>query len=134
MSRLVTDATWATMTLYMEAGEEPFLGMVAVGEVIVNRMARRWFSDGTVTGTCLYPLQFSCWNGQSRQRPRAAVLDESDLVVQRCQRAWQMAVAGSQVTQGAVAYYNPALVTPPWAQEFVETVVIGNHRFGTLQA
>lgn len=49
----------ATTCIADEAGNQAHEGRVAIGVVILNRMARRFESDGTVAGTVLKRDQFS---------------------------------------------------------------------------
>jgi N-acetylmuramoyl-L-alanine amidase len=131
MVRLISDDTWAALTIWQEARGEPHEGRVAVAEVIRNRMARHYQSDGTVTGTVLRPYQFSGWNTTDPNRRLAAVLDDSDLVVLACREAWRSAVAGSTFAKGAVFYLNPETMAtlPPWVDLCHEVAIIGKHHF-----
>lgn len=47
MTPLVPDDTWAILTIIGEAAGEPYVGQLAVAEVIRNRMRQRYASDGT---------------------------------------------------------------------------------------
>lgn len=53
------DLTLAALNTYEEAGGEIDDGKAAVARVVKNRMARHFFSDGTVAGTVLAKDQFS---------------------------------------------------------------------------
>lgn len=133
--RLVTDDALAIITIMQEAAGEPYIGKVAVAEVIRNRMKAKYSSDGTVAGTVLRPYQFSGWNTEDRGRIRNIRADDTDPIVQECQRAWQEAWHGSDTVKGAVLYYNPdpRLVreTPDWAKPHSATLVaqVGHHVF-----
>jgi N-acetylmuramoyl-L-alanine amidase len=129
--RLISEEALAEITLKMEAEGEPYAGKLAVAWVIRNRMADNFFSDGTVSGTVLRAAQFSGWNTASPERIRCVRLDPSVSQADAdCVRAWaESGSGGEDPTQGAVQYYNPAIVTPSWASGFEETVVIGGHRF-----
>ena len=72
--RLVSDDAWAIMNIWIEARGEPYEGRVAVGRVMRNRMRLKFFSDGTVSNTVLYPYQFSGWNSSGHGRDGAAKL------------------------------------------------------------
>lgn len=129
--RLIPDHTWAILTLWQEARGETDEGRIAVAEVIRNRTMQRYSSQGTVASTVLWPWQFSGWNTRDPNRTGAAMLDDADPSVVACGRAWDVAAAGSNLTQGAVLYYNPAgiPVPPPWVAQSRRTVVIGRHHF-----
>lgn len=130
--RLVSDTIWAIMTIYGEARGESFDGKIAVANVIRNRMVRKYSSDGSVPGTVLRPLQFSCWNHNDPNRGKMATLDDGDLVVQQCRQAWN--TSGSvDLTEGSVLYLNKNIVhpLPTWATEAQEVVTIGAHSFYT---
>lgn len=126
---LIPDYVWATLTIWMEARGESYAGMVAVAEVIYRRTQRKYFSDGTVAGTVLRDRQFSGWNNSDPNRVKAAVLDSEDRVVKLCARAWQEAIAGSDMTKGALHYYNPAVCDPEWAKGMTVVARVGKHAF-----
>lgn len=127
--RLVSDDTWVVLTLYMEGRGEPYDGLVAIGEVIRNRTIRKFNSNGTIVNTLLRPYQFSGWNTGDPNRLVAALADDTDANVQKCQHAWAEAKGGSELAKGAVFYYNPAIVTTPpsWAKHRV--AIYGRHHF-----
>lgn len=132
--RLVEDYAWAVITIWQEAQAESYLGKVCVAEVIRNRTRMKHMSDGTVAGTVLWPMQFSGWNAHDdtpkfRERVEGAKLDTDDPVVQDCLRAWSEAMAGSNLVQGAMYYYNPRICSPKWAEKGKVIRVEGNHRF-----
>ena len=131
--RLITDDALAIATIMQEAESEPYEGKLAVAEVILRRTRRKYFSDGTVSGTVLAPIQFSGWNGKSTNRVRSVQIDMTDKIVLDCVRAWGEAQKGSNVSQGALLYYNPGAVTtkPEWDAPGRSTKVaeIGRHHF-----
>jgi len=137
--RLVSDSAWAAMTVWQEAQGESFAGKVAVAEVIRNRTKAKHMSDGTVPGTCLWPVQFSGWNAidqtpKYRERIECAKLDTNDWMVQDCLRAWSEAEAGSDTVKGAMYYYATWMKKPPpWAQGAEVLAEIGQHRFVKLK-
>ena len=132
MPRLVSEDALAVITIWQEARNEPFEGLVAVGEVIRNRMRLKYSSDGTVSGTVLRPLQFSGWNAKDPSRIKSLRIDDEDKVVQKCLAAWELSGTGTTHANGAVLYYAPAVVDMPfWAKPDVAVQVaeIGGHRF-----
>lgn len=133
MARLITEDDMALVAIFEEAEGEPYEGKVAVGEVILNRTKRKYSSDGTVTGTVLHRMQFSGMNADAANRIRSFSIDGDNDVVKDCIKAWAEAKAGSNLTKGAVMYYNPAICTPDWAADIVEVLAeIGNHKFVRL--
>ena len=129
--RLIPDATIGVLTVFMEAESESLDGKTAIAEVILRRTLRKYMSDGSIAGTCLKSFQFSCWNADSPSRIRAAKLDTETEVGQECLKAWDLAVAGSNLTHSAVHYLNPmgVLVMPDWAMPSRMVASIGRHRF-----
>lgn len=122
MARLILDWVWGVLTVWQEAQGESFEDKVMVAEVIQRRTARKYMSDGTVAGTVLWPMQFSGWNAhddtpQYKERVESAKLDDVDPVVRECVRAWEVAANGSNLTNGALLYYNPKISSPPWAKK-----------------
>jgi len=129
--RLVPDNIWAILTIKAEAGGEPFAGKVGVAEVIRNRAAHQYNSDGTIPGTVLKRWQFSCWNTDDQNRIRVAMSDSEEFVVKDCAKAWQKALNGSNTVHGAVLYFNPGILArdPEWVAACEQVAQIGNHRF-----
>jgi len=55
----MTDAELLALCVFEEAGREPDDGRAAVARVVLNRMKKRFGSDGTIRGTVLAHNQFS---------------------------------------------------------------------------
>lgn len=122
---------WAR-TVWGEAEGEPLVGQFAVAWVIRNRYKERPKYGETITGVCLRPRQFSCWNkGTPRRRQTVLETLNSDSL-KSCMYA-AFAVALDQVadpTGGANHFLNPQIVVPPaWYDPKKVTVRIGNHTF-----
>ncbi len=101
-----------------EARGEPYLGKVAVGAVVMNRVKSPLFPK-TIAGVVYEMWAFtSVYDGQINVPP-----DRESYV------AAQEAMAGRDPTYGALYFYNPARVTSPWIFSRPVTVVIGNHWF-----
>lgn len=101
-----------------EARGEPYEGQVAVGAVIMNRIAHPSFPN-TLSGVIYQPGAFSClYDGGIN----AAVADSS-------YQAAREAINGSDPTGGAVYYYNPAKTTNKWIWSRQVIATIGAHRF-----
>lgn len=135
-------------TLYGEArGEYALLNggmasLIAVGNVVMNRLSlESWFGQ-TVQEVCLKPLQFSCWNWDD---PNFALLKKGASrqlleipLFQRClfisHHLVQGAPAWPDLTQGATHYYSLKSYgggkrAPSWAFSLSPTFRIGNHIF-----
>jgi spore germination cell wall hydrolase CwlJ-like protein len=123
-----------------EAGNQPLHGMIAVAEVVRNRMERRYQSNGSVHDTIFRPKQFSWTNESTPWRANIFGLTQDDPRVQLAQRAWQIAFGGderSDIAKGAVLYHTVraprgAKRWPPiWAiaPTVIEVVRIGDHIF-----
>lgn len=130
---MTAEATIDTLarTILGEARGEPWLGKVAVAWVIRNRADHPGWWGSDIVSVCRHSGQFDCWRESDPNYPiiLAANLDQRDF--QACYAAACAVVSGAveDPAHGATHYYNPAVVTPPWASVFVETAVIEHHRF-----
>lgn len=101
-----------------EANGEPYTGMVAVAEVVINRTASGEF-PGSIEGVVYQPGQFSpVSNGMINNSP-------SDMAIQAANEA----LSGSNYTGGALYFYNPQTATDRWLDTLPVKTVIGNHHF-----
>jgi len=128
---IIADDSWAILTIFQEAEGESYSGKVAVAEVILRRTQQKYFSDGTVASTCLWPWQFSGWNANSPNRVRSAKIDDTIPVVQECLAAWAEALTGSNFSHDALHYLNPKGMEhlPTWASADKYAVTVGRHDF-----
>ncbi|MBO8127907.1 MAG: spore cortex-lytic enzyme [Peptococcaceae bacterium] len=103
-----------------EAANEPLVGKVAVGAVILNRIQSPRFPN-TLSGVIFQPLAFeSVMNGLIWRRspsPESA-------------RAAQLALAGWDPTHDALYFWNPAKSTSWWIWTRRIYTQIGRHVFG----
>jgi N-acetylmuramoyl-L-alanine amidase len=127
--RLISDDALGIITVFQEAEGEPYIGKVAVAEVILRRTRDKYMSDGTVAGTVLRRLQFSGMNADAPNRIRSFCANADDTTVHDCIRAWTEAKAGSNYAPACHHYYNPALCQPEWAIGAELIAEIGGHRF-----
>lgn len=101
-----------------ESRGEPYQGQVAVGAVIMNRIAHPSFPN-TLSGVIYQDGAFSClYDGGVN----AAVADSA-------YQAAREAINGSDPTGGAIYYYNPAKTTNKWIWSRQVVAVIGAHNF-----
>lgn len=101
-----------------EAKGEPYLGQVAVGAVILNRLNHPHFPK-TIPGVIFEPDAFTAVStGHVWFSP-----------VTSSYRAAQDALAGWDPSGGAVYYYNPAKATNWWVATRSYIIQIGRHIF-----
>ena len=101
-----------------EARGEPYIGQVAVGAVVLNRIDHPSFPN-SLSGVIYQSGAFSClYDGQFNQP-----------VSDSAYRAAREALAGSDPTGGAIYYFNPATATSSWIWSRPLLIVIGSHRF-----
>lgn len=101
-----------------ESRGEPYEGQVAVGAVIMNRIAHPSFPN-TLSGVIYQDGAFSClYDGGIN----ASVADSA-------YQAAREAINGSDPTGGAIYYYNPAKTTNKWIWSRQVVATIGAHRF-----
>lgn len=106
--------------IHGEARGEPYIGKVAVGAVILNRVKHPDFPN-TIAGVIYQPLAFTAVaDGQINLTP-----DEESI------RAARDALNGWDPSYGAIYYYNPAKATSKWIWSRPVHIVIGKHRFAT---
>ena len=101
-----------------EARGESYEGQVAVGAVILNRVAHPSFPD-TISGVVYQKGAFSCVNDSNWYQPVAA----------SAKRAAQDAMNGWDPSGGAIYYYNPAKTSNAWMRSRKVIKIIGNHYF-----
>ncbi|MGQ9778402.1 MAG: cell wall hydrolase [Bacillota bacterium] len=104
--------------IYGEARGEPYIGQVAVGAVVMNRVESPLFPN-TIPEVIFQPGAFDAvTDGQIYLTP-----DEEAI------RAAKAAIAGWDPIGGALYYYNPARTTNEWIWTRPVVMVIGNHYF-----
>lgn len=102
-----------------EARGEPYVGQVAVGAVILNRVEHPSFPN-SISGVIYQPGAFSAINdGQWAKTP----------VTDSARKAAQDALNGWDPTGGAIYYYNPAKTTSTWIYSRPVVTTIGAHVF-----
>ena len=101
-----------------EARGEPYVGQVAVGAVVMNRVEHPSFPND-IAGVIYQPGAFSCLQDGQWDEP----------VADSAYRAAREALAGADPTGGAIYYFNPQTATSEWIWSRPEILTIGNHRF-----
>lgn len=121
-------------TLQAEAGGEGELGLLAAGSVIMNRAAAGGFGDN-LEEVIMAPGQFSAWNLETGYAGGEGGLDMNKITPsETTYRVTDRLLSGEydDPTGGALNYYNPNVVEPPWGQRAGGNwKTIGNHIFGT---
>lgn len=101
-----------------EARGETYLGQVAVGAVVLNRMEHPSFPD-TLSGVVYQNGAFSClYDGQFYEP-----------IADSAYRAARDALNGLDPTGGAIYYYNPKTATNKWITSRPIITTIGRHVF-----
>ena len=101
-----------------EARGESYIGQVAVGAVVLNRVEHPSFPD-TVSGVVYQSGAFSClYDGQFHEP-----------VAESAYSAARDAINGLDPSGGAIYYYNPKTATSQWIFSRPVITTIGNHRF-----
>ena len=104
--------------IYGEARGEPYIGQVAVGAVIMNRVKSSSFPN-TIAGVIYQKGAFDAvTDGQINMSPDSTA-----------KKAAQDAINGWDPSYGAIYYFNPATATNKWIWSRTLTVTIGKHRF-----
>ena len=101
-----------------EARGEPYVGQVAVGAVVLNRVEHPSFPN-TVSAVIYQPGAFSCLDDGQFDQP----------IAESAWRAAQEAIDGSDPSSGAIYYFNPVTATSKWIWSRPLIVQIGKHRF-----
>jgi N-acetylmuramoyl-L-alanine amidase len=114
---------WLARIIEAEAEDEPYLGKVAVGSVIINRLQDDWFPD-TIESVIFQKnkkvYQFSpVGNGRFyRVKPS-----------KDSYKAATDALNGVDPTDGALYFFNPKLTSDKWIRTRTVAKNIGQHRF-----
>lgn len=117
-----TDLFWLSRIIYAEAGTEPLDGKLAVGSVVMNRVASESYPD-TIYGVIFdrkFGVQFTpAATGSVYKSPdRESVL------------AAKMCLGGYSVSDDILFFLNEAIATGTWMQDNRDFVMtIGNHDF-----
>ena len=123
----------AARTAWGEARDQGELGMQAVINVIMKRVALGWGGKKTVESVCLAPKQFSCWLPGDPNLPKLQSVDDTDpqfaLALDLADKAINSYLP--DITNGADSYYSRKIMAAPpyWARGLVPCATIKNHLF-----
>ena len=113
-----SDVNLIARAIYGEARGESYVGQVAVGAVIMNRVKSSKFPN-TIAGVVYQKGAFDAVSdGQINLNPDNTA-----------KKAAQDALNGWDPTYGAIYYFNPNTATNAWIWSRPMTVTIGKHRF-----
>ena len=113
-----SDEELLARVIYGEARGEQYIGQVAVGAVILNRVASPLFPN-TVSGVVYQAGAFDAVaDGQVNLTPNNTA-----------KRAARDALNGWDPTGGCLYYYNPKTATSKWMLSKTVYLSIGNHSF-----
>lgn len=112
------DAALLARLISAEARGEPYIGQVAVGAVVLNRVEHPSFPN-TISGVIYQTDAFTCVTDGQFDQP----------VSESAYRAAEEAMAGSDPSGGAIYYFNPNTATSAWIWSRPLITVIGDHRF-----
>ena len=101
-----------------EARGEPYVGQVAVGAVVLNRVEHPSFPN-SISSVIYQPGAFSCLDDGQFDQP----------VADSAYKAAQDALGGWDPSGGAIYYFNPATATSAWIWSRPLLTTIGKHRF-----
>ena len=101
-----------------EARGEPYMGQVAVGAVVLNRVEHPSFPE-TLSGVVYQKGAFSClYDGQFNEP-----------ISESAYKAATDSINGLDPSGGAIYYYNPKKSTNKWIFSRPIITTIGSHRF-----
>ena len=120
LGRLVSEEELELLSrvIYAEARGEDFLGQVAVGAVVLNRLEDPRFPK-TIRGIIYQNGAFTAVDD------RQIHLEPND----QAYKAAEAALSGLDPTKGAIFYYNPRIATDQWIKSRTVVERIGNHTF-----
>ena len=101
-----------------EARGEPYVGQVAVGAVVLNRIDHPSFPN-SMSGVIYQKGAFSCLDDGQWNKP----------IADSAYKAARDALNGWDPSGGAIYYFNPATATSKWIWSRPLITTIGKHRF-----
>ena len=117
-SSYAADVELLARLIHGEARGEPYVGMVAVGAVVLNRVKNSKFPN-TLAGVIYQEGAFDAVSdGQINLTPG-----------EQSRRAARDAMNGWDPTGGCLYYYNPSTATSPWIWTREVRLNIGDHSF-----
>lgn len=117
-SRSSGDTTLLAQLIHAESGAEPYIGKVAVGGVVLNRVQNSKFPN-TIAGVVYQPLAFESVSNGIINRPAS----------KDSQKAARDALNGWDPSGGALYFFNPSKTSNRWiwARKIINR--LGKHVF-----
>lgn len=126
-------------TIYGEARNQGLAGMLAVAQVVLNRVDADlrgdgkpdWWGEGIIA-VCKKPRQFSTWNpGDPNRMVIESVSARQFPLFAQALAVAEMATSGlaMPLVGRATHYYAVNIAVPDWARGKKPVVVIRDHRF-----
>lgn len=112
------DVSLLAQLISAESRGEPYLGQVAVGAVVLNRVSHPSFPN-TMSGVIYQNGAFSCLDDGEFYQP----------IAESAYRAARDALNGWDPSGGAIYYFNPKTATSSWIWSRPLLLEIGEHRF-----
>ncbi len=112
------DVVLLAMAINGEARGEPYVGQVAVGSVILNRVKNPAFPN-SIAGVIYQPLAFEAVDTGQIYRP----IEDSSM------KAARDSLNGWDPTGGALYFWNPVTAESKWIWRLKPTLKIGKHVF-----
>lgn len=113
-----SDAQLLAKIISAEARGESYIGQVAVGAVVLNRVEHPSFPD-TLSGVIYQPGAFTAVRDMNWKEP----------IADSAYRAARDAINGQDPTGGAIYYFNPAKTSNKWMRTRPVVITIGKHVF-----
>ena len=127
---LSDEITCLAQNIYFEARSEPVAGMLAVGHVVLNRVASDRFPD-TVCKVIRqggerrrHRCQFSWWCDGRSDKPHNEVAWNASRLI-----AWFIYNGQTEDPTGGALWYHADYVNPYWREAFIAGPQIGRHIF-----
>jgi len=114
---------WLSRIIYAESGHEPLKGQIAVGNVVLNRVASKSFPD------TIYGVIFDRRYGTTQFTPVATgtihnTPSEMSVI------AAKLCLEGYNVVGNSMFFLNPKIASSKWFDtNLTMTAIIGNHAF-----
>jgi N-acetylmuramoyl-L-alanine amidase len=112
------EVQWIAQMIHAEARGEPYLGQVAVGAVIINRIKSPKFPN-TVQGVLFQDGAFQPVRNGAFYQPAS----------EQAYRVALEALNGNDPTNGALFFFNPSISNDRFMHSRTPAVTIGQHRF-----
>ena len=124
------EMTCLALNIYFEARSEPVDGMLAVGHVVLNRVAHRNFPNSICDvvrqggEVVRHRCQFSWWcDGQSDEPRNSGAWDAARLI------AWFIVNGYTEDPTSGALWYHADYVEPYWREAYLRGPQIGRHIF-----